>query len=128
LLIAYAALVLFVPPAPIASTTGGKLGDSIYEEYKPVSVAAVRDATTGKAVFRTYREKKARVIDELSNFILSGSSTRDGVMRAYVRDTKLNTVAIKKIGDTLGPYEVVDITNEGLTLRRGGETVFLPKG
>ncbi len=93
-----------------------------------ITMDQVEHITRGKALFRTSRTRKAKVVDEFSHFRLSGISTRGGVPKAYVRDTKFKKNLIKRVGDMLGPYEIVGITDEGITVRRGAEEILLPKG
>jgi len=89
----------------------------------------VQKITTGKVLFRTsalvLREK---VVDELAHYELKGISVRDGVYRAFVRDNKLKKFVTKTVGESLGAYEILDITVEGVTVKRGAETVILSKG
>lgn len=95
---------------------------------EPISEAKVRKVSTGKAIFRTSRVEKTKVVDELSHYVLRGISSRNGIMKAYMGDTKLKKLHVKTVGESVGPYEIVNITAEGVTLRRGAEEVFLPKG
>lgn len=97
-------------------------------DAQSISVEEVSAATTGKAIFRTNATRKVKVVDEVSHYQLQGVSVRDGSPTAYVRDVKLKKTLIKKIGDTLGSYEIKEITNQGLTLKRGAEEAVLSKG
>jgi hypothetical protein len=98
------------------------------EDAKSFSSAEITQLTRGKAVFRTSRARKPRVVNELSYFQLKGISTRDGLVKAYMRNRKLKKMETKRIGDMVGPFEIIGISKEGVTLRRGNEEVLLPKG
>ena len=94
-----------------------------------ITTADIEKTTTGKVLFRTSATKlKEKIVDELAHYELKGISTRAGQKLAHVRDNKLKRLVTKKVGDSLGAYEIVDITNEGVTVRRGAETVILSKG
>jgi hypothetical protein len=97
------------------------------EVPKSISAAEVTSKTTGRAPFRTTRVVKPKVVDEVAAYVLVGVSVRGETPKAYVRDTKLKKMLIKKRGESLGSYEIEDITREGLTLIRGAERVLLPK-
>lgn len=96
-----------------------------FESTTPEEVA---QTIRGRAPFRTMRVRAAKVVDELSAFVVRGISTRGERQRAYVMDTKMKRLVIKSVGDQLGSYEVVDINDEGVTLQRGNERVILSKG
>lgn len=94
-----------------------------------VTAADVEKTTTGKVLFRTSAAMIApKTVDELANYELKGISVRRGVPQAHVRDNKLKKLVTKRVGDTLGAYEIIDITGEGITVKRGAETVVLSKG
>jgi hypothetical protein len=92
------------------------------------SLSSVKSRILGKAVFRTMRVRKAQVVDELSHFILKGVSVRGEVAKAYVYDTKLKQLRVKSVGDAIGSWEISDIRQEGIEVRRGNEILVLPKG
>jgi hypothetical protein len=92
------------------------------------TLSSVKARIRGKAVFRTMRVRKAQVVDELSHFILKGVSIRGDVAKAYVYDTKLKQLRVKSVGDAIGSYEISDIKEEGIEVRRGNEILVLPKG
>ncbi len=113
------------------AVTGGEGAGKKVETQSPAQVTAaeVEKMTTGKVLFRTSATSlKEKVVDELAQFQLKGISMRGGQKLAHVRDTKLKKLMTKKVGESLGPYEIVDITNDGLTLRRGTVDVILSKG
>lgn len=98
-------------------------------ESVQVTLADVEKETTGKVLFRTSATSlKEKIVDELAHFELKGISTRGGKKLAHVKDNKLKKLVTKRVGESLGAYEIVDITNEGVTVRRGTETVVLSKG
>ncbi len=92
------------------------------------TLSSVKSRIRGKAVFRTMRVRKAHVVDELSHFILKGVSVRGAVAKAYVYDTKLKQLRVKSVGDAIGSYEISDIKEESIEVRRGNEILVLPKG
>lgn len=99
------------------------------EDEARITGADVERATTGKMLFRTSATAlREKVVDELAHYELKGVSMRKGCKQAHVRDTKLKRLVTKKVGDALGPYEVIDITDEGITVKRGAETFILSKG
>ena len=93
-----------------------------------VAIDQVRAAVTGKAVFRTSRAVREKVVDELGRYELKGASISGTERKAYIRDTKMKRMLVKRPGDTLGPYEVVEVNEQGVTVRRGAETLVLSKG
>ncbi|MBN2311295.1 MAG: hypothetical protein JXR94_20125 [Candidatus Hydrogenedentes bacterium] len=125
LLVAWSELM---PERPIEADGGLErtLSDSIADA--PISAADVKAATAGKAVFRTSRATRTQKIDELGSYRLMGILVRRGEPRAYFRDIKRKQTLTKRVGEMLGTYEVVDITNEGVLVRRGGQEVLIPKG
>jgi hypothetical protein len=126
-------LVLVLGPYLMGESAapGGPGPDRVVEAESAAQFSAsdVEKATTGKVLFRTSASSlKEKVVDELAHFELKGISTRGGRKLAHVRDNKLKKLVTKKVGDTLGAYEIVDITDEGVTVRRGAEDVILSKG
>lgn len=86
----------------------------------------VTDATRGKAVFRTLRLQARPAVDDSGRYRFRGSTERDGVRRAYVKDTKLKKNIILYVGDLLGGrYEVVAIHKDSVELKRGNEVTAL---
>lgn len=92
-----------------------------------LSMSDVQKMTLGKAIFRSGRITQVKVVDELSFYALTGLSLRGESRRAYVRDTKQKKLLVKKVGDTIGSYEVVEIDEQGVHLIRGGDRVLLAK-
>lgn len=93
-----------------------------------ISKAAVTNATRGKAIFRTLREIRPPAADTSNRYILTGTSIRDGKIRAYVKDTKLKQTFRVYVGDTLGRrYRVMAIHKSSIELQRGSELISLRK-
>ena len=94
-----------------------------------ITSADIEKTITGKVLFRTSATTlKEKIVDELAHYELKGISTRAGVKLAHVRDNKLKKLVTKKVGDSLGAYDIIDISDEGVTVRRGAEKVILSKG
>lgn len=93
-----------------------------------LSKTQVDQIVMGKAVFRTSSREREKVVDELGRYELKGTSVRGGRYNAYIRDVKQGKMLVKAIGDTLGLYEITEINDEGVTLRRGAEVLLLSKG
>lgn len=88
----------------------------------------VAQTIRGKAVFRSNRMPEMKVIDELGRYELKGISSRAGVLRAYVKDTKRKKMHTVHKGDLLGGiYSVEEIRRNQLILRRGSEYLTLQK-
>lgn len=88
----------------------------------------VAETIRGKAVFRTLRLMTRPVVDDSGRYRLTGTSERDGVLRAYVKDTKLKKIVTLYEGDVLGGrYEIVAIHKDSVELKRGGEVTALRK-
>lgn len=102
------------------------LGNSHSVGY--VDVAKVKQAITGKAIFRTSRLLPEKVTDELGRYELRGISLRDGILKAYIRDVKRKRILIKEAGDSLGVFEIISVQRSRVTLRRGNEQLVLEKG
>jgi hypothetical protein len=92
-----------------------------------VTEAAVRDATTGKAIFRTNRQVEEKVVDELGRYQLRGVTNGSSGARAYIRDTQRKRTLCKEAGEMLDVFEIVDVRRDGVVLRRAGEEVLLAK-
>lgn len=93
-----------------------------------VDSQTVRETTRGKAVFRTLRALPAPVVDDRGRYRLTGTSERDGVRRAYIKDEKLKKTFTLYEGDILGGrYEILAIHKDSVELRRGNEVTALRK-
>jgi len=125
-------LVLMLGPFIMRETAGPALDAAQTVEAQPalqITAADIEKTITGKVLFRTSATTlKERIVDELAHYELKGISTRAGVKLAHVRDNKLKKLVTKKVGDSLGAYDIIDITDEGVTVRRGAKTVILSKG
>jgi hypothetical protein len=94
-----------------------------------ITTADIENTITGKVLFRTSATTlKEKIVDELAHYELKGISTRAGQKLAHVRDNKLKKLVTKKVGDSLGAYEIIDISGEGVKVKRGAETFILSKG
>lgn len=128
-LVAVVALSSLIPAGPGGSAAPAHPGDIAGKETAHLTAQDVRKITTGKILFRTSALiLKEKVVDELAHYELKGISLRNGVYRAFVRDNKLKKFVTKTVGESLGAYEIVDISDEGVTVKRGAETVILSKG
>jgi len=126
-------LVLVLGPYIMRETAGpGAQVDAQTVQAQPtlqITPADIENTITGKVLFRTSATTlKEKIVDELAHYELKGISTRAGQKLAHVRDNKLKKLVTKKVGDSLGAYDVINISDEGVTLRRGAETVILSKG
>lgn len=104
--------------------------DVVILETEPIDEATVSRAILGKAVFRTYRKVEQRVVDELGRFELMGTSHDSEPERrsAFIKDTKRKRSLTLRVGDTLGgKFEVIAISRDGVSLRRGNEMLLLSK-
>ncbi len=94
---------------------------------EPISKERVMTATSGRAVFRTYRAAEEKVVDELGRYRLSGISFRDGQRRAFIKDTKQNRSFSVGAGDVLGVFQVIAVEKDAVRLQRGGDEVLLKR-
>lgn len=122
------ALDAFTPGQVIDAERGSQESPVDSSAETQISQAKIASATTGKAIFRTSRVTKPKVLDELGSFQLKGIRKGSGEPRAYFRDTKRKQTLTKRVGEMLGTYEIVSIDSEGVTVRHGAEEVLLPKG
>ncbi len=113
------------PLGIVANGAGGVSSGPVEGHITKSEVASI---TTGRAVFRTGRIRKSKVVDELNYYQLKGTSTRGGQTRAYVRDNKRKKMLIKRVGDMIGSWEIVEIEKQRMTVQRGAEVVVVPKG
>ncbi len=102
-------------------------GPANTQPWQPISERQIANVTRGKAIFRTSRVRKRKSIDELAHYQLVGTSVRNEKTKAYVRDTRLKKMLIKRIGEELGSYELIEISKGAVTLKRGSEEVVLRK-
>lgn len=93
-----------------------------------VDTAKVKQAITGKAIFRTSRLLPEKVTDELGRYELKGVSMRNGIVKAYIKDIKRKRTLIKEAGDSLGVFEIISVQRSRVNLRRGNEELVLEKG
>jgi len=126
-------LVLALGPFIMQETAGPDAQDAAQtvkaQPALQITSADIEKTITGKVLFRTSATTlKEKIVDELAHYELKGISTRAGVKLAHVRDNKLKKLVTKKVGDSLGAYDIVDITDEGVTVKRGAEKVILSKG
>ena len=77
--------------------------------------------TRGKSVFRTSRQLKSQVVEEIGRYELQGISGRVGSFKAYFRDTKVRKTLKKRVGDSLGPFQIKEIEKGRVVLERSGE-------
>lgn len=95
---------------------------------KHIALSEVAKITMGKAIFRTGRVRKTKVVDELNYYQLKGTSTRNGQTRAYIRDNKRKKMLVKHVGDMIGSWEIIEIERQKMTVQRGAEVAIVPKG
>lgn len=77
--------------------------------------------TRGKSVFRTSRQLKTQVVEEIGRYELQGISGRVGAFKAYFKDTKVRKTLKKRVGDSLGPFQIKEIVKGKVVLERSGE-------
>lgn len=93
-----------------------------------IDADSVTENTRGRAVFRSSRIRVPKIVDDSGRFILLGTSIRDNVWRAYVKDTKLKKTFILREGDNLGGiYEVVHVESGTAQIQRGSDILTLTK-
>lgn len=113
---------------PFDSVGDERVKDNLLDflvEDSHLETAKVAKATLGRAVFRSSRQLPDRVVDEIGRYELRGILTRQGAKKATIRDTKKKKTLIKAVGERLDDFEVVEINDGGVRLRRGGEEVEL---
>ena len=93
-----------------------------------IDSATVDRAIYGKAVFRTARAVEEKIVDELGRYQLMGVSVGPAGTSAFVKDTARKQTLSVSPGEQLGvQFEVVSIDQDGVVLRRGGETLRLTR-
>ncbi len=97
------------------------------ERLETLSMEQVSSATTGKAIFRTYHSAEGKVVNEAGRYQLMGISSRNGQLRAFIKDMKLNRAFSVGTGETLGVFLVVSVEKDGIRLQKGSDEYFLKR-
>jgi len=93
-----------------------------------IEAESVDRAIRGKAVLRTARAVEEKIVDELGRYQLMGVSIGSNGAKAFIKDTARKQMLTVSSGETLGvQFEVESIDQEGVVLRRGGETLRLKR-
>lgn len=119
--------VPLIPSSAAADVSEGGLKGAPQDAFTDAHLenADLAKATVGRSIFRSSRQVSEKVVDELGRYELRGVFTRNGVMKASIRDTKRKKTVIKAAGENLDEFEIVEIARQGVRLRRGNEEVAL---
>jgi len=113
----------------VVSVAGEESTGQLQAVSQSIGLAEVREQTRGKAVFRTTQAIDRKTVDELANYVLTGTSKARGKCKAFVRDLRAKKMHILKEGDSLGSaFKVIGIEKGEITLQRGDEEIVLKKG
>ena len=124
--VAFVIASVFVPPSQEAVLANGSEAPTSRRHIVRISEGQAKTLAAARPIFRSRNLKAIAEVNEAGRFSLRGIAKRKDGPRAFVHDSKTQrTITVGK-GAILGNvFEVLDVTQEGVVLRRGAEEILL---
>lgn len=126
--VAFVIASVFLPPSQATILADGSGAQANRSRVVQVSEGQVKALAAARPIFRSRNLKAVAEVNEAGRYSLRGIAKRKDGPRAFVHDSKTQrTITVGKGAKLGNVFEVLDVTQEGVLLRRGAEEVLLKK-